>query len=267
MSTASSSVDHHQRACDALERSTPLLVEAMRRAPSEQRPRGMRWSNAEIAAHMCAFVSEAEKTVRGEPSCFDGVELSAELDERMIATIPERDTRVLAGLVEERTASLVAAARTRGGHEAISLPRASVSTIVGLIALDHHLHGGQFSDSARTVWRGDVADMHSPLRAVVPYAFDPMAAQNFQGSFGLKLRGVEPLTYRVSTGRLEMDASGPVDCRMTADPQTFLLVGIGVVSQVRAAMTGKLRAGGRKPWLAVAIPRLFPPVPHGGVAR
>ena len=54
---------------------------------------------------------------------------------------------------------------------------------------------------------------------------------------------------------------------MTTDPQTFLLVGIGVVSQVRAAMTGKLRAGGRRPWLALAFPRLFPPVPHGGVLR
>jgi putative sterol carrier protein len=227
----------------------------------------MRWTNAEIAAHMYAFVSEAEKAVRGEPSCFDGVELSAELDERMIAAIPERDTRVLAGLVEEGTASLVAAARMCAGHEAISLPRASVSTIVGLIALDHHLHGGQFSDSAGAMWRGRVADMHSPLRAVMPYAFDPGAAQDFRGSFGLTLRGVEALTYRVAGRRLEMDADGPVDCAMTADPQTFLLVGIGVVSQLRAAMTGKMRAGGRRPWLAIAFPRLFPPVPHGGVAR
>ena len=54
---------------------------------------------------------------------------------------------------------------------------------------------------------------------------------------------------------------------MSSDPQTFLLAGIGVVSQLRAAMSGKLRAGGRKPWLAFAFPRLFPPIPHGGVAR
>ena len=37
--------------------------------------------------------------------------------------------------------------------------------------------------------------------------------------------------------------------------------------ELRAALTGKLRAGGRKPWLAASFPRLFPPVPHGGVAR
>lgn len=260
-------VDHHQRACEALERSTPLLVEAIRSAPGRVRPTKMRWTNADIAAHMYASVIEAGKVVRGEPSLYDGVELSAELDERMIAEVPERDTTVLADLIAEGTASFVATARAHAGHEAIGLPRASVSTIVGLLALDHHLHGGQFRQTARSVWHGRVADTHSPLRAVVPYAFDPLAAQNFHGSFSLRLRGVEPLTYSVANGQLELDSDERVECTMTADPQTFLLVGIGVVSQPRAALTGKLRVGGRKPWLGLAFPRLFPPIPHGGVDR
>jgi hypothetical protein len=267
MTQTPASVEHHRWACDALERSTPLLVEAMRRAPDRVRPRGMRWTNGDIAAHMYVSVTEADKAVRGEPSLFDGVELSAELDEQMIGQMPERDVTVLADLVAEGTASFVAAARAHDGSDAIGLPRATVSTIVGLLALDHHLHGGQFSETSGSRWSGRVADMHSPLRAVLPYAFDPEAARDFRGSFSLRVRGVEPLDYSVADGQLELDPSGRADCTMTADPQTFLLVGIGVVSQVRAAMTGKLRAGGRKPWLALAFPRLFPPVPHGGVLR
>jgi putative sterol carrier protein len=261
------STDHHRRACDALERSAPLLVGAIRKAPGQVRPTRMRWTNAEIAAHMYAFVTQAGKCVRGEPSLFDGVELSAELDERMVAEVPERDTAALADLVDEATASFVATARAHAGPEAVSLPRATVSTLVGLLALDHHLHGGQFSATAGSVWSGRVADMHSPLRAVIPYAFDPLAAPDFRGSYRLRLRGVEPVTYTVDGGRLELDGGGRVDCTMTADPRTFLLVGIGVVSQLRAALTGKLRAGGPKPWLASAFTRLFPPIPHGGVAR
>ena len=267
MTITPASVDHHERACDALERSAPLLVEAVRRAPRTVRPKKMRWTNAEIAAHMYASVTEAGKAVRGEPSLYDGVQLSAELDERMVAQVSERDTTVLAGLIAESTASFLAAARIRAGHDAISLPRASVSTLVGLLALDHHLHGGQFSGTAGSVWNGRAADMHSPLRAVMPYAFDPKAAKNFRGSFSLRLQGVEPLTYAVANGRLEMDPDGRTDCTITTDPQTFLRVGIGVVSQLRASLTGKLRAGGRKPWLGLAVPRLFPPIPHGGVAR
>jgi putative sterol carrier protein len=227
----------------------------------------MRWTNADIAAHMYASVAEAGKVVRGEPSLYDGVELSAELDERMIASIPERDVTALADMVAESTASFVAAARAHAGDDAIGLPRATVSTIVGLLALDHHLHGGQFSSTAGSEWHGRVADLHSPLRAVVPYAFDPTAARDLRATFRLRLRGVEPLTYAVADGRLEMDPAGRVDVGMTADPQTFLLVGIGTVSQLRATLTGKLRVGGRKLWLALAFPRLFPPVPHGGVDR
>ena len=105
------STDHHQRACEALERSAPLLAETIRDAPGGLRPTKMRWTNAEIAAHMYASVVQAGKAVRGEPSLYDGVELSAELDERMIAEVPERDTRVLADLIEEGTASFVTAAR------------------------------------------------------------------------------------------------------------------------------------------------------------
>ena len=126
----------------------------------------------------------------------------------MVAEVSERDTAVLADLIAEGTASFVAAARMRAGYDAISLPRASVSTLVGLLALDHHLHGGQFSETAGSAWHGRVADMHSPLRAVVPYAFDPKAAKNFRGSFSLRLQGVEPLTCPVADGRLEMDPDG-----------------------------------------------------------
>ena len=151
MTVTPAGLDHHQRACEALERSAPLLVAAIRDAPGRVRPGRMRWTNAEIAAHMYASVTQAGKAVSGEPSLFDGVELSAELDERMIAEIPERDTTVLADLIEEGTASFVATARAHAGHEAISLPRAKVSTIVGLLALDHHLHGGQFSNTAGSV--------------------------------------------------------------------------------------------------------------------
>ncbi|MGN6780157.1 MAG: SCP2 sterol-binding domain-containing protein, partial [Marmoricola sp.] len=77
--------------------------------------------------------------------------------------------------------------------------------------------------------------------------------------------GVEPIRYAVADGVLLSEPPDRVDCTITADPQTFLRMGIGVVSQTRAALGGKLRAGGRRPWLALATTRLFPPIPHGGV--
>jgi hypothetical protein len=64
-----------------------------------------------------------------------------------------------------------------------------------------------------------------------------------------------------------MDGVDSPDCVVSSDPRTFLLFGIGVVSQLRAVATLRMRATGRKPWLALSLNRLFPPIPHGGVAR
>lgn len=259
--------DHHQRACDAIERSTPILLQAMRNAPATARPKKMRWTNGDIAAHMYSTYTEGEKALRGEPSMIDGAEPSAELDERMIAQVNERDPGALADMMVERIPAFLEIARNRTSSDAVTFRRATVATIVGLLALDQHLHGGQFTETAGTEWTGNVADMHSPLRAVIPYAFDAQAAQGFSGSFTFTLRGVDPLHYAVMAGGLKMDYAERTDCTITADPQTFLRFGIGVVSQLRATLTGKMRAGGRKPWLGFAVNRLFPPIPHGGVVK
>lgn len=258
-------VDHHEPACDALERSTPVLVEAVRRAPGTSRPAKMRWTNAEIAAHMFASVTESEKAARGVPSLYDGSGPTVALDEQMVAQVSERDLDVLAGMIDLATAQFLSTVRARPGDDPVAVPRATVSTLVGLVAGDHHLHGGQFAETAGLQWAGRVADMHATLSTVLPYAFDPVAARGFQGSYMLRLKGVDPIRYAVEDGVLHLDVPGPTDCTMTSDPQTILRLGIGVVSQLRATLTGRLRAGGRKPWLALATNRLFPPIPHGGV--
>ena len=265
MTTTPAAVDHHQPSCDALERSTPLLAEAMRRAPGDVRPSRMRWTNGEIAAHMLASVIESDKSLRGEPSHYDEG-ISAAMDEQMVASIPERDPAVIADDLEQRTAALVSLARTLPGEQEVTMPRGSVGLVVALLALDHHLHGGQLCETAGSTWTGDVADLHGPLATTVPYAFDPDAARGFTGSYSLNLKGVAPVPYAVRDGELSMEASPRIDCTLTSDVQTFLRVGIGVVSQTRAALTFKVRPTGRKPWLAFKVDRLFPAIPHGGVA-
>lgn len=265
MSVALRVVDHHQPSCDALERSTPLLVEAVRRAPGQVRPPGMRWTNAEIAAHMLASVTEAEKSARGLPSDYDASGPTAALDERMVAQVSERDPQVLADLIDQRTTSFLGTVRERAGDEGVATPRASVGTFVGLLALDHHLHGGQFAETSGSTWAGRVADLHDPLYLVLHYAFAPEAARDFRGSFTLRLRGVAPVRYAVDDGRLQLGGLERTDCTMSSDPQAFLRFGIGLVSQLRMVLTGRLRVSGRRPWVAAATPRLFPPIPHGGV--
>jgi hypothetical protein len=265
MSTTPAATDHHQPACDALERSIPMLAEAIRRAPGDVRPAKMRWTNAEIAAHLYVSAVEAHKLARGVPSLYDGTGPTAELDEKMVASVDDRDTTVLADLVEHASARFLGTVRALDGADPVAIPRGTISVLVGLAAADHHLHGGQLAETAATRWPGLVADLHAPLSAVLPYAFDPDGACGFTGSFTLRLAGVAPIRYAVADGELLTDVPDRTDCTVRVDPQTFLRLGIGVVSQLRAVATLKLRAGGRKPWLATRLNRLFPPIPHGGV--
>ena len=54
-------------------------------------------------------------------------------------------------------------------------------------------------------------------------------------------------------------ASGPaesVDCHVSADPAAFLLLMYGRQGPLRPALTGKVIAWGRKPWLAFRMQSL-----------
>jgi hypothetical protein len=117
MSTTPAATDHHQPACDALERSIPMLAEAIRRAPGDVRPAKMRWTNAEIAAHLYVSAVEAHKLARGVPSLYDGTGPTAELDEKMVASVDDRDTTVLADLVEHASARFLGTVRALDGAD------------------------------------------------------------------------------------------------------------------------------------------------------
>jgi hypothetical protein len=265
MSTSPTATDRHQTACDALEHSTPVLVDAVRRAPADARPARMRWTNAEIAAHLYASAAQAHKLARGVPSAYDGVGPSAQLDEKLVADVRERDVGALADLLEQTTTQLLSDLRALSGDDHIAVPGATVSTLVALLATDHHLHGGQLAETSGALWAGSAADLQTPIGVIVPYAFAPEAARGFSASYTVRLKGVEPIRYAVVDGELQLDVPDRTDCTISTDPQTFLRMGVGVVSQLHAIATLRVRTGGRKPWLASRLSTLFPTLAHGGV--
>lgn len=226
----------------------------------------MRWTNAELAAHEVGVLTEVDKAARGEASAYDGTGPNAEVDERIVASIPERDPGILANLLAERGEALLQTVRAQPPETPVAVPRWTVAVATAIAVADHHLHGGQIAETSGSSWAGDPADLAPVVRALLPATFNSDAAGGFHASYSLRLRGAEPVRYEIADGKLLLDIEGPVNCSITADPQTFLRLGIGVVSQLRAVVTGNLRASGRKPWLALPVMRLFPPFPHGGVA-
>jgi hypothetical protein len=88
----------------------------------------------------------------------------------------------------------------------------------------------------------------------------PAAAARASVSYELSLRGGGPrVLIRVHEGNLTVESltsRAPVDCRVSADPATFLLVAYGRVGQWGPVLRGQLLAWGRRPWAAMRLSSL-----------
>jgi putative sterol carrier protein len=77
-------------------------------------------------------------------------------------------------------------------------------------------------------------------------------------SFELRIRGANTYRMAVDRGTAVVTGAGEKsDCVITADPVTFMLVGFGRISQWRPILRGRLRASGRKPWMAMRFATLI----------
>jgi hypothetical protein len=72
------------------------------------------------------------------------------------------------------------------------------------------------------------------------------------------LRGGPGYRISVDDAVAAVTEPGPkADCRISADPVAFLLVGYGRTGQWGQIGRGKIAAGGRKPWLGLTFGRLL----------
>jgi hypothetical protein len=78
-------------------------------------------------------------------------------------------------------------------------------------------------------------------------------------TYEVRLRGNGPrYVIRVADGTAEVRSTGgPVDCVISADPVTFLLVAYGRMPLGRALLRGGMLARGRRPWLSLRFKDLF----------
>lgn len=93
--------------------------------------------------------------------------------------------------------------------------------------------------------------LHALGRAMV----NQETAAGKRARFEVRLRGGGRAWLRFHDGDLSVEQApqGPVDCHLSVDPEAFLLVAWGRISQWPAIARGQLLAWGRKPWLGVQL--------------
>ncbi|MEV0459907.1 maleylpyruvate isomerase N-terminal domain-containing protein [Catellatospora methionotrophica] len=196
------------------------------------------------------------------------VDTVADTNHAVLAHFTGRDVPVLCEQLRWYADELVAAAATRDPAEQVGWLGGSRLTIAGLVAHminELVVHGWDIARATRTPWPMD------PLLA--GQFFDLFLLGVTRGGYGALLDHGAP----VRPGRIAVDFRSPyttpamlvltdgavtvedpdprADVRLAFDPPTLNLMLFGRVSKARAALTGKVRLGGRRPWLLPAFER------------
>jgi Mycothiol maleylpyruvate isomerase N-terminal domain len=231
---------------------------------------GLTWTAAETAAHLVADLREhtailagthhAPGTAGGPGDGRNAAERGAATNRAQLGAFTERDLGVLAGLTEQAAAAFNTALAARPGREPVvtanGVPMAP-ATLASVLLGEQLIHGLDLARSAGRPWpitRSDALRVIPGIMAIAGDYLDPDAAHGLHVTYELRFGPRERYRFVVdgptSTASPAEGTHGRPDCVITADPVAFLLLGYGRAGQWSQILRGKLRAGGRRPWLA-----------------
>jgi uncharacterized protein (TIGR03083 family) len=235
---------------------------------------GTNWTVAETAAHVSCVLAGFSAAIAGELPVLNYLEADfptrvAATNAATIATVDHTDAGRLAELITagaQRFRELVAAADPEMECETPWYGAGRTRTVDCLTALalaELTVHGHDIATGTRRPW--PISAEHAKLIVgtvcpqMSPLAVRPEAGRGAPVTYEVRLRGNGPhYVIRVADGTAEVRAAGgPVDCVISADPVTYLLVVYGRMPLGRALVRGGMLAWGRRPWLGLRFKDLF----------
>jgi hypothetical protein len=254
-------LSHLPDARTAIAAITPSFVRLVRESAHDGPVVG-HWETGDVACHVSHVIRADTEVLAGRPP--PTTELTpaavAVLTDAMLADDPERDVGVLADRIEALLADFLAVSSAPAGEQVtwlggVQLPASAVACHL----LEELLvHGFDIASATNGEWT--IAPPHAALAiagaavpivtAAGPTAFvNPKSAQGFRARVDVRLRGYQRFTFVFDDGMtIEGDTSEPVDAHVSADPVSMLLLMLNRVSAMRAILTGKVTAWGRRPW-------------------
>ena len=236
---------------------------------------GLAWTAGQTAAHVVADMREytdaLTRHVNGDHAAInipDGSPARARtaVNDRHLIDLPDRDLGRLAGMLEDTAASYLAVASTIDTSEGAAVLTADglvlePAVMTCLLLGEQLIHGLDIARAGHRPWsigRDDALLVVPAVLSLAPKYLRPSRTKNLNVSFEIRMRGGCRYRVAIADGAGAVTAAGEkADCVITADPVAFLLVGGGRVPQLPVLLRGKLRAGGRKPWLAAKFGTLL----------
>lgn len=232
----------------------------LRAAPAGDLPLArVDWTAAETVAHLVSLARRYRGMVRRSRRLPDSL---AEDNRLALAEVRERDLEALADLLAAEITELLDVLGPDGDRPAWYFACPHTSAGLGAIMLTELLmHGLDLARATGRPWpiSGAVAAacVHGLVPAVVQFA--DTSARSADGVYHLHVRGSHDWTIRIDGDGTTVERGRPLraDLHFSVDPTAFLLTSFGHLGRTRAALTGKLVAWGRKPWLATRFAAAF----------
>ena len=221
------------------------------------------WSLVDVMGHLAMEPPRYESLARGGD---DWVRTVAELpgyNARQVRDLPTRDPAELAGMLRAGVEDLVMTIESFAEQPLMRFDggaRLPADRALGALIAEYLIHGRDIALALDRPWPIDADDVPRVMAALTHIAPGRVCADDAHtANYELRLRGQRRYFFEFRAGALTVGStpSADVDLRISADPVTFLLVNYGRVSAVRAALSGRIVAWGRRPWLAVGFSRRF----------
>lgn len=223
------------------------------------------WSLTDVVGHISTEPARYLNLASGGDDRPVRADELAAFNAERLADLPSRDLGALLDLLdgglEELLTTLARASEMPtmnfDGNQPV---RADLG--LGILLSELLVHGHDVAAALGQPWPIDplhVALAVEGVNQVLPGFVDPRAAAGHTATYEYRLRGLARHTYVFRDGVLTVnppDHPRP-DVHISADPVTALLLNYGRIGPLRPAVTGKVRAWGRKPWLALRLQRLF----------
>jgi uncharacterized protein (TIGR03083 family) len=262
----------------AISAAAARFIALLRETDDIERPAAATdWTVAETATHVSIVLTAFSAAIAGEPQALTP-------DQYLEANFPIRLAAANAAtiaMVDHTAAEPLAELITAGAQRFLELvaavdPNMQCDTpwygpgrtrtpdcLTALALEELTVHGHDIATGTGRAWPISAEDAKLIVGTVCPemspLVVRPEAARGAPVAYEIRLRGNGPrYVIRVANGTAEVRAAGgPVDCVISADPVTYLLVSFGRMPLGRAMVRGGLLPWGRRPWLGLRMKGMF----------
>lgn len=253
----------------ALEAVTTQLAEMIRPLQDTNIPiPKSEWMVGEAAAHISAAQKLFARLASGEDVRHgDGTpESLAHANKAMLVQNPERKGEALATALAANTQDFLRSATPLSSSQVFVTPMGPMDTdtlfTYSLLHLMMHGFPIALALKKKLVVDPAAADLTMPfVRHALPVVVNQKVAGKLRAIYQVQMRGGARFWVKFDRGVVSVHDSKPgrVDCHISADPVSFLLVGFKLKSQWPMIAQGKLFAYGLKPWLGLRFAGMFLP--------